>query len=256
MLNVTLALGGQGDGVGVGDRPVLDAPEPPDAPRRGEPVDDAVEERGGDVPSYEEYRAAVDAEYRRYAVEQGCARVREVEEQVVTPAMRRIEAADPERRLVGLDHRLKGEDRLTEKVVNAMSEQPDLSYQDAFATVKDAIRFTLTYPRDHYADGLRADHERLKSEGFELVDRRNTWDSEQYKGVNTRWRVPESGQIFEVQFHTEASFEAKQETHWAYEKLRAPGTTKAEQDELTQYQRRVASHVPVPPGATDIESYP
>ncbi len=44
---------------------------------------------------------------------------------------------------------------------------------------------------------------------------------EQYKGINSRWRVPASRQIFEVQFHTYASFEAKQETHGAYEKMRS-----------------------------------
>ena len=33
-------------------------------------------------------------------------------------------------------------------------------------------------------------------------------------------REPETGQRFEVQFHTRASFEAKQLTHAAYERLR------------------------------------
>lgn len=236
-----------------------DAPDAPDAPGRGRPYSGASPERPPDpvdVSTPEAYRATVDAEYRKHAVDQGCARVREIEENVITPAMRRIESADPTRHLVGLDCRLKGEDRLSEKVVSAMAEQPDLTWEGAFATVKDAIRFTLTYPDDHYTAGLLADHELLESEGFELIDRRNTWDGEQYKGINTRWQVPGKGQLFEVQFHTHASYEAKQETHWAYEELRAPGTTKAVQDELADYQRRVTSRVPVPPGAMEIPNYP
>jgi hypothetical protein len=40
----------------------------------------------------------VDAAYRAHAIDQGCARVRETEEVIVTPAMRRIEAEDPTRR--------------------------------------------------------------------------------------------------------------------------------------------------------------
>jgi hypothetical protein len=55
-----------------------------------------------------EHRANVDAVNRAYAIDQGCARVQEIEEKTVTPAMRRIEAEDPGRHLAGLEHRLKG----------------------------------------------------------------------------------------------------------------------------------------------------
>ena len=42
----------------------------------------------------------------------------------------------------------------------------------------------------------------------------------QYKGINSQWIEPDTGQRFEVQFHTGISFEAKQLTHTAYEQLR------------------------------------
>lgn len=48
---------------------------------------------------------------------------------------------------------------------------------------------------------------------------RNMRADAEYKGINSRWRVSEH-QMFEVQFHTEASFTAKQENHGAYERLR------------------------------------
>jgi hypothetical protein len=67
-----------------------------------------------------EYRATVGAVERAYAIDQGYARVREIEENTVTPAMRRIEAEDSERHLVGLENRLKGKDRLTEKITEAI----------------------------------------------------------------------------------------------------------------------------------------
>ena len=88
------------------------------------------------------------------------------------------------------------------------------------------------------------------------MELRNSWSKDQYKGINSRWRIPESGQLFEVQFHTKASYEAKQETHWAYEKLRSPSTPESEQDELVEYQRRIFSRVEVPPRAEDIPDYP
>jgi hypothetical protein len=246
----------------------LDHPEPADRP--GQPTADRPFIPNGsprlpsdhpppdipDIPKTADYRAAVDAAYREYAIDQGCTRVREIEEHVVTPAMRRIEAEDPNRHLVGLDHRLKGEARLTEKVRNWMDAEPTLTAEKAFSLLKDSIRYTFAYREDRYADGVEADCGRLEAEGFELVERRNSWSNDQYKGINSRWRVPESGQVFEVQFHTEASFEAKQETHWAYEKLRSSSTTEAEQDELVEYQRRVTGRVEVPPGAPGIPGYP
>ena len=64
-----------------------------------------------------------DAAYRSHAIEEGCDRVRNTEGIMVTPAMREIEAKDADRRLIGLEFRLKGVERLTEKVANAVAER-------------------------------------------------------------------------------------------------------------------------------------
>ncbi len=189
-------------------------------------------------------------------VMEGCDRIAETEENVVTPAMLRIEAEDPERRLAGLDHRRKGEGRIMEKVAAAIEEQLDLSPEEALASVKDAIRYTFQYNDERYSDGVRADIERLKDAGFELVELRNSWEREEYKGINSRWRVTENSQLFEVQFHTRISFDAKQLTHPAYELIRNPTTSPAELRELRAFQREVSTEVPTPPGAKDLPRYP
>ena len=72
---------------------------------------------------------------------------------------------------------------------------------------------------------------RLKAEGFELIKLKNLWAEEQYKGINCQWRRPETGLRFEVQFHTPESLEAKELTHEAYERIRAPAPP-AERAEL------------------------
>jgi hypothetical protein len=59
--------------------------------------------------------------------------------------------------------------------------------------------------------------------------------------------------LFEVQFHTQASFDAKQETHGAYERLRKLPDDSGEVRELRAYQREVNAKIPIPPGAPDIE---
>jgi len=230
-----------------------EVPAPDEADRSGTNVPG---ERASQLAAHADLRAKADAAYGAQAIDVGCNRVRETEETVVTPAMLEIEAKDADRRLIGLEFRLKGAGRLTEKVTKAVAEQPDLSYEQAFALVKDAIRYTFEYPDDRYVAGVKADIRRLEDIGFERVDSRNTWASPEYKGLNSRWRVPENGQTFEVQFHTRASFEAKQVTHAAYERLRDPATSKAEQGRLARYQREVTARIPVPPGVMDIPDYP
>jgi len=144
--------------------------------------------------AFEEHHARVDDAYRAYAIDQAYERVREIERGIVTPAMKRIGAEDPGRRLAGLEHSLKGKDRLTQKINEAVDERGH-TVDQAFAMVKDTIRYTFCYPEDRYAQGVHEDCGRIESAGFERVDRRNLWAGEEYKGVNSRWRVPESGQL-------------------------------------------------------------
>jgi hypothetical protein len=188
-------------------------------------------------------------------VKKGCDRIAETEENIVTPALLRIEAADPERHLVGLEHRRKGQDRIMEKVAHDIKYKGRTA-EDALANLKDPIRYTFQYTDTRYMASVNADIERLKAAGFGLVELRNSWSSADYKGINSRWRTPEDGQLFEVQFHTQVSFEVKQLTHPAYERLRTPSIPKAEQAELLDFQRRANSYVPVPERAHDIPDYP
>jgi hypothetical protein len=190
-------------------------------------------------------------------VTRGCARIREVSDTVITPAMRRIEAEDPDRRLAGLEYRLKGEDRLKEKVARTLEEQPRLTVDRTLSRIPDAVRFTFCYTHEHYSAGVRADLDRLTARGFELEKPlKNSWSSDQYKGINSQWRETETGQLFEVQFHTLASFEAKQLTHEAYERIRNSRVSDAELDELEVFQRQVCSQIPIPPGAGEIRATP
>lgn len=233
-----------------------DLPDIPDDPARLP----AARDRAGDqtpAKRFAEYKAKVEAEYRREAVDRGCDRVREIERIVVTPTMLRIEAEDPDRRLAGFENRLKGADRLAEKVTKQLAAQADLTLDEAFAGVKDAVRYTFYYAEDKYAAGVTADCERLGASGCEFVDQRNTWDREEYKGINSWWREPTSGLLFEVQFHTQASYEAKQLTHAAYERIRDPATPDDEVESMRAIQREVFGKVPIPPGVADIfRSFP
>jgi hypothetical protein len=187
-------------------------------------------------------------------ITRGCERIREVGETVITPAMRRIEAEDPDRHLAGLEYRLKGENRLKEKVADELEARPGLAAAQALSSVPDAVRITFRYNQEHYTSRVRSDLTRLLASGFELAKPlKNSWSSDQYKGINTQWREPQTGQRFEVQFHTRASFEAKQLSHDAYERIRNPQTSELELDELRDFQCQVCGKIPVPLGASEIE---
>ncbi|MGH3209772.1 MAG: hypothetical protein ACRDNO_18645, partial [Trebonia sp.] len=192
-------------------------------------------------------------------IDRGYARIREVGERAIIPVLREVEAEDRTRKLAGFEHRFKGTDRLKEKVADEVRSTPGTTPAQALSAIPDGVRFTYQYEEMAYSAGVRKDVDRLEARGFIPLERRNTWTSDQYKGINSRWREPGSGVIFEVQFHTQASLEAKELTHNAYERIRSTAgptpPTDGETAELRNFQRQVNAKIPIPPGVTDYEDY-
>jgi hypothetical protein len=212
-------------------------------------------------PRTEDDGTWVCGEYRRLDPEQNTeagkahADLADEADRHILPALRRVEAADPDRRLAGLEHMVKGEDRLKEKLADELLGK-DKTVREALNEVPDGVRFTLRYNPGRYAEGVLADVGRLKAEGFELIKLKNLWTDSQYKGINSQWCRPETGSRFEMQFHTPESLEAKELTHQAYEGIRGPDTTPAERREARAFQRRVNDFLLAPPGTDRIKDYP
>ena len=192
-------------------------------------------------------------------IDHGYAHIREAGERTIIPGILSVEAEDPTRRLAGFDNRFKGEDRLKEKIADRIRSK-GRTPEEALARIPDVVRFTYEYGETTYRAGVQQDLQRLGAKGFTQLERRNTWDDDQYKGINSRWREPDSGVMFEVQFHTTASLEAKELTHKAYERIRSitDQTPEANREtaELKEFQRRVNSMIPIPSGVADIDDYP
>ena len=104
--------------------------------------------------------------------------------------------------------------------------------------MSDTIRYTFQYREARYTQGVWTDLERLKGEGFKLHQLKNSWSDDEYKGINSQWIEPDTGQRFEVQFHTRISFEAKQLTHIAYERLRTKQADEFEKMVLEAFQTK------------------
>lgn len=93
----------------------------------------------------------------------------------------------------------------------------------------------------------------MRSEGFENVKFRNSWlDDGSYLGINSAWRDPQTGRVFEILFHTPESFDAKMVTHDLYKQARLPDTDPATQAALDVQQDLVFDNVPRPAGLTDL----
>jgi hypothetical protein len=158
--------------------------------------------------------------------------------------------------LEGLEYRLKGDDRLKQKIAEKIEHEPGKTLDRTVRQVSDAIRYTFCFESANYSDGYWEVKQRLEERGCSMIYSKNHWrDDPEYKGINTRWVTTEN-QRFEVQFHTAESFCAKQElTHKSYERLRNPLTQDNERQELRSFQREVCSWIPVPEAATAVPDY-
>jgi hypothetical protein len=175
----------------------------------------------------------------------------------LTPAMRRIETQLDHGHLVEDTEKfaLKDPDRFKEKLADAIARNPDKSCLELAKEIHDTIRYTFVFSVEGYVDGLWDSHSKVEMAGYELEVRRNSWSSEEYKGVNTRWLDPASEKLFEIQFHTQDSWEAKQQTHNAYEKMKDPRRPPAEVMWLREFQKHISQAVAIPPKASDIPEY-
>lgn len=175
----------------------------------------------------------------------------------LTPALRRVEAQLDHGTLVPDTEKfaLKSPDRFKEKLAKMIGTEPDRPAADLATDIHDGIRYTYILDFEHYSSGVDRARRLLREDGYEPVGFKPNWSGREYKGINSRWRDPASGQCFEVQFHTPDSWEAKQKTHDAYEKIESPQTSPAERVRLREYQQRISAQVPIPADALDFRPF-
>jgi hypothetical protein len=175
----------------------------------------------------------------------------------ITPAMRSIEGELEHGSLVPDTERfaLKSPDRFKEKLAGLIERRPDELAADLAAEIPDGIRYTFLFEVDRYTDAVGVACASIEGSGCELTRLANRWDGEEYKGVNSRWLHIESGQSFEVQFHTQESWDVKQANHDAYERANDPTTDIGEIELLRAYQASGTKSITMPDRWHDIENY-
>jgi hypothetical protein len=178
-------------------------------------------------------------------------------ERGLTPAMRRIESQLDYGHLADEteEYALKSPERFKEKLTERSQRFANADLSDLAAEIHDGIRYTFVFEFEHYTAGVDLAQGKLAEAGYGHIETKPGWHGDEYKGVNSQWRDPASGLRFEVQFHTDESWSAKQTTHWAYEKIRLTSTSVEETESLRSYQRETSATVRIPPGVLDIPAY-
>ncbi|MGW2701533.1 hypothetical protein [Streptomyces sp. NPDC001340] len=171
----------------------------------------------------------------------------------ITDTLQRISHNIGDGRLIGLEYRLKGGDSLKRKLATTLLRKPNVTPEDVLGGIKDSVRYTVEFPSSNYTHGVQQAVDTLRAEGFENVTFKDTWNSPGYKGINSTWRDPVSGRVFEVQFHTPESFTAKMDGHVLYEKERLPGVSHEELTTIRAEQHELFDKVPVPHGVETID---
>jgi hypothetical protein len=175
----------------------------------------------------------------------------------LTPEMRGVEQELPYGELVADTEKyaLKGPDRFKEKLAKRIALEPDKPPAELATEIHDGIRYTFTFPTERYTPGVYEAEGKLRRRGYELRQRKPSSGNSQYKGVNSRWSDPSSGHLFEVQYHTPESWEAKQKTHDAYATIENPEASESDRTAAKKYQQQISASVPIPEGAAEIPEY-
>jgi hypothetical protein len=150
---------------------------------------------------------------------------------------------------------LKSPERFKQKLARLIARHPDTPVDQLAAAICDTIRYAFVFEPEHYTDGTWQVHRRLSASGFELEARRNRWESPESKGIRTRWRDPAHDVVFEVQFHTLASWDVQQQTRETYQRITDPAVLPAERATLRASQVAAAAAAKPPPGWTEIADF-
>lgn len=146
--------------------------------------------------------------------------------------------------LEGLEYRLKSEESLSRKLENSDGK-----------SIRDVLRYTYISKSADYVNNYKSTVAILESKGYNVSAVKNYWlrSENPYNGINTFIKT-ESGYEFEIQYHTQESFDLKMgELHGLYEKARLLDETSKEHEKLTKTMFELSSSLDVPKGIQSIE---
>lgn len=158
-------------------------------------------------------------------------------------------------RLAHLAKRIKEEDSLKRKLDKTVKEE-NITPDEAIEDFSDCVRYTDVSPTEGFTEHFRTFREELLSRNYVIVRVKNTLADPAlpYRGINTYVQDP-NGYWFEIQFHTDESYEALRANHKLYREQREVTTPQERKEEIAQIMMNASSKVPVPEGCDTIRQY-
>lgn len=177
----------------------------------------------------------------KFYSEQLLSKISKVEPKI-TSDMKRIAGKN---KLAGLEFRKKTVESLSRKIT-ADSQAENISLAKATSEINDALRYTTIFDPDTFTKEYLKMKRKLIAEGYQVVKVKNTWLIDgPYKGVNTV--IEKDGIIFEMQYHTQESFDLKNgPLHELYEKYRDTSTSDRERMKLFKEMLDLSNELEIP----------
>ena len=156
--------------------------------------------------------------------------------------------------LTGFDYRLKSVESTSRKIL-LNAHDMEISVEEASKNIRDSLRYTYLIDDSDYVSTIKLISDALLASGYTYISFKNYWKnkSTSYQGVNT-FLQDKNGLIFELQFHTPSSYDAKEvKTHKYYEIIRSETASDAEKEEASKIQDAIFALVPIPEGVESLE---
>jgi hypothetical protein len=136
-----------------------------------------------------------------------------------------------------------------------LARYPDRTPELLARRIPGAISYSFIFDDERYAAGIWMVQDTLSAKGFQLLVRRNDWNSAVNRCVATIWHDNSSGLPFEVQFHTTASLEAQLLARSSAGLISDPRVPPAETANLRSDLAAAWTALPAPPGHSEIRPY-
>ena len=130
-------------------------------------------------------------------------------------------------KLVSLDCKLKTKDSAVRKakkiIFDTYGESPtdsDVSIPEVVGSIEDYLRYTAILDEESFSENVRKIIDDLKNASYKITKLNNRFQNQTYKDIIS-WYTSENivtlEYAFELQFHTQASYDAKLINHYIYE---------------------------------------
>jgi hypothetical protein len=141
------------------------------------------------------------------------------------------------------------------RFADMLRRYPDRTADRLARRIPGAVSYSFIFDAEHYSAGIWTVQDALSTARFQLLARRNDWNSAVNRCVATMWHDPANDLPFQVQFHTQASLDAQQRARSSAALINDPRIPSAQAAHLQSDLAATWASIPAPPGNAQISDY-